>query len=142
MKTIRELVTCCSDEANYDFLGGRDLDELMIKIQCHAEVIKLISSGNLCGFISFYCNNFEQGFSFINMLCVDPNSRGKGVAEQLIKMSLEVSKSKGFPSCRLEVSDINYPALNLYRKNGFNKIMVLPTSNLILERKLSSGVKR
>ena len=52
-------------------------------------------------------------------VAVLPNYRRKGIAKQLVEEMLRLSVEKGCKYCELEVNTENEPAINLYKKCGF-----------------------
>ena len=54
----------------------------------------------------------------------DKNYRGKGVATALIEELIKRLKSANIDKILLEVRETNIPAINLYKKFGFNAISV------------------
>ena len=53
---------------------------------------------------------------FTHLLAVDPDSRGKGYASQILQYALEYGKE----NIRLEVLSENTPAKALYERAGFD----------------------
>ena len=52
-------------------------------------------------------------------IAVLPEYRRQGIAKQLIEEMLRLSAEKGCKYCELEVNTENEPAINLYKKCGF-----------------------
>lgn len=61
----------------------------------------------------------------IETLNVDPMFQGKGIAKRLLIAAEEEMHPLGIKKIRLEVSTTNHPALNLYEKMGYEKILFL-----------------
>ncbi len=57
----------------------------------------------------------------VRLLAVQPEARGKGVAQLLLKTSLEYAKSKGAGSLYLHSSDLMQKAIDLYQWLGFKR---------------------
>ncbi|MCB1141412.1 MAG: GNAT family N-acetyltransferase/peptidase C39 family protein [Leptospiraceae bacterium] len=70
---------------------------------------------------------FNSGTSSARLysIAVQPQSRGKGIAERLIRKIEETSLEKDFIYLRLEVRKDNLPAQNLYQKLGYKKIEIV-----------------
>lgn len=70
--------------------------------------------------LSISFKGFEKK-SVISSIAIDKNYRGKGLAEKLLKASIEEMKLNKISSILLYVNVNNLPALNLYEKIGFQK---------------------
>lgn len=57
-------------------------------------------------------------------IAVLPQYRRQGIATGLINMMLPFVKEKGCTRCELEVNTENMPAIELYKKCGFDKVGV------------------
>ncbi|HRQ24213.1 MAG TPA: GNAT family N-acetyltransferase [Anaerolineales bacterium] len=60
-----------------------------------------------------------NGFTYIDDLIVNPEFRGLGVGQALMREAIEWSKTKRFPGIMLETQDDNVPACQLYQKCGY-----------------------
>lgn len=61
-------------------------------------------------------------FLYLDDLCIDENTRGKGVGHSLLKASEELAKALGYPSLQLRVWELNENAIAFYEKNGFEPL--------------------
>lgn len=59
---------------------------------------------------------------YLDQLGVDVRYAKKGIASFMLARAKEIAKASGAAYLRLFVVDINEPAINLYRKNGFTKV--------------------
>ncbi len=75
----------------------------------------------LIGVVAF---TLSLDFADIESVVTKLEFRRKGVADLLIKSALESIKQQNLSSVLLEVRAGNLPAINLYLKQGFNKISV------------------
>ncbi|MFC4991186.1 GNAT family N-acetyltransferase [Rubritalea tangerina] len=91
------------------------------KLCSNANVYMAVHGSRDIGMIAFYVNNEIKGeaFSFISTVCVTPESRGGGVAQELMQKAYEHSVAVGCKSILLEVSEKNDRAVKLYKKSGF-----------------------
>lgn len=64
-------------------------------------------------------NNVSAGH--VLTIDVEPTHRRKGVGVKLLKEIEKIFKTKGVKVCCLEAREDNVPALNLYRKLGYEK---------------------
>ena len=62
----------------------------------------------------------------IYSICVDPASRGRGLAEQLIRAGEDAVRSAGSAYVRLEVRRDNETAIRLYRRLGYRVFDAIP----------------
>lgn len=61
-------------------------------------------------------------YNYISVVCVKPEYRRMGLAQNMLRAALEFGKSKGYEKAMLEVVPENEKALNLYIKEGFKKM--------------------
>lgn len=80
--------------------------------------LKAVVDGNLAGFIAGDPHQ-GQGVGWIAILGVLPEYRRQGIAEKLLE---ECERWLSFPQIRLSVRATNEPAINLYRKAGYQKV--------------------
>ena len=82
----------------------------------HSVVLGCIHEGNLAGFINLFevCGEAE-----LNRIAVLKQYRNQGIAAFLIEQSFEFLKSKDCYRVVLEVRSLNKPAIELYKKYGF-----------------------
>jgi ribosomal-protein-alanine N-acetyltransferase len=84
------------------------------------------NKGKIAGYCIYYpkptisSRGFEKQ-SVISSIAIDKNYRGKGLAEELLKESIEEMKLNKISSILLYVNVNNLPALKLYEKIGFQK---------------------
>jgi len=90
-----------------------------------------LSSGYLCTVANF--NDKIIGYSIVSIskydaqilnLCVDKDSRRLGFGEKIMDLLIEDIKSRGLNEIYLEVRSSNKQAISLYKKKGFEQIVV------------------
>lgn len=59
---------------------------------------------------------------YLDRFAVNVDYLNRGIGSIMIKYAIGLTKQKGCKYLRLFVVDINKPAINLYLKNGFNKV--------------------
>jgi len=59
---------------------------------------------------------------YIHVLAVYSEFRGKGIAGTLISHGLKHAENEGFAKCSLYVMAGNIPAIELYKKRGFEVV--------------------
>lgn len=80
----------------------------------------LHENDKFAGFVSYKLENQKKEGS-IELLAIDSDFRGKGYGKNLLVHSLEELDNKNINSIDICVLKNNIPALNLYKKIGFNK---------------------
>ena len=63
-------------------------------------------------------------YAYLGFMYVVPQHRGRGVNRLIIEALQQWAKKKGITETRLEVYDLNEPAIKAYEKVGFAKYMV------------------
>lgn len=96
-----------------------EISEYLQKLSTKAELYVSEVKGNCAGFVFFYCNDPKKFFSYISLLMVAPECRGRGVGAELVRQVIATTESRGFSKCRLEVRKDNFSAIRLYRDLGF-----------------------
>jgi ribosomal protein S18 acetylase RimI-like enzyme len=118
---IRNLLAMWSDgPVGQMGLANFDLDSYVEKLLSNAVVLVHIEESSIRGIIAFYCNNPNREFAFITQLCVDPQSRRRGIAKSLVLQSITCASLRGFREMRLEVNENNAAAVKLYASLGFS----------------------
>ena len=62
----------------------------------------------------------EGSYLVLHTLAVDPESRRKGLADEIIRFCTDKAKEGGYQAIRLDIVPGNIPAEHLYKKNGFS----------------------
>ncbi len=60
---------------------------------------------------------------YLGRVGVNVKFLGRGIGKLVLKHALEIAKRRNVKFLRLLVSDVNKPAINLYRKNGFTQVV-------------------
>jgi ribosomal-protein-alanine N-acetyltransferase len=71
-------------------------------------------------------------------IAVDPATRGRGIAGELLRRALDYLRGRGAGVVRLEVRPDNEPALRLYRRHGFEPVGAMEDTRgpwLVMERR-------
>lgn len=95
-----------------------NLKDFIIKISKKAEIIYYRDNGNnLVGLLVLYCNNEKDRISYISLVGVLKEYRGKGIARTMLNQAIAYAKEKKFEI--LGIHSNNPIAINLYRNLGF-----------------------
>lgn len=96
--------------------------EYFDKLGEYAELVTHQYRGQLLGYIFFYCNDTQKRYSYISLIGTVVAARGTGVGHALLNYVLEITKTRGFAGCRLEVRKDNERARKFYKRAGFVEI--------------------
>lgn len=88
------------------------------KLCSQAERQEAWAGADLVGLIACYCNQPEAG-AYISNVSLLPAWRGRGVADELLRRSLQLARERGLRSVALHLHPDNLPAQTLYRRHGF-----------------------
>ncbi len=72
--------------------------------------------------VGFLVVRVEDGSPHVGPIGVHPDFRGKGIARALLAKGMEAIRKQGFRKVALEMDILNTPAMNLYKKFGFQSI--------------------
>lgn len=61
----------------------------------------------------------EEQVNVIHLLMVRPCMKGKGIGSALVKFALDTARQQGCAAVRLDTGEQNVPAVELYKKLGF-----------------------
>ena len=86
----------------------------------------------LIGMVAMYLN--EQKNGYITNVSVYDEYGGKGIAKQIFVNLMEYAKANNISEIKLEVSEINIPAINLYKNFGFESIEEKNNQIIMLKR--------
>jgi ribosomal protein S18 acetylase RimI-like enzyme len=99
-----------------------NIDEYVKKISEKAVIITICNCGNLQGFIAYYDNDNKKETAYLTMIAIEPDNQGMGYGKNLLNLSINNLKYKGFKKYKLEVLKNNIKANVLYEELGFRII--------------------
>lgn len=102
----------------YEKLYKEWIDKSISKDLAFEIIVKKIED-KIVGFTTLAKKSDE--LADISLVAVDSNYRGKGIALELIKKSIEVAKQKNFKKIQVVTQLDNEPANKLYLKAGFKE---------------------
>ena len=72
----------------------KDLESYANKLINNAKNYYIASSdnGDLIGFISFYCNNYNSKIAYLTQIAINKNFRKKGIGKKLLNLCIEKCK--------------------------------------------------
>lgn len=85
----------------------------------YAHYFCAIDDGRVCGIASMYA---VAGDGQIMNIAVLPSHRRRHIANNLLKLLIDVASEKGCETLTLEVSEDNFGAISLYKSCGFEII--------------------
>lgn len=118
----KEQIVDFLESVNYDFnpplTEKVNLSEYVEKILSSAHLIYRLSSENkLIGLVVLYCNNIVDLKSYIALVAVRKDYRGKGLAKDMMKEAIEIVKNNKYLT--LGIHSNNEIAISLYMNLGF-----------------------
>lgn len=100
----------------------RDGHHIFLEKLCtYAEFIAACNDTDIMGYAAMYANDNINCVAYISLLAVHPKFQRKHIGKLLIEACIEVAKSKGMHSIKLEVKHNNTNAINFYKRCGFNE---------------------
>jgi len=118
LRDIAGHLSACQGDFTPPLSETVDIEAYAQKLSDKATTFEAWSRGNLVGLLAAYFNR-DTAEAYISNVSVDGGFRGLGLAKTLIGQCLEEAALAGLVSARLEVSELNRPARNLYGRLGF-----------------------
>ena len=89
----------------------------------------LENDGKLVGYINGYIVEntdiyYKEPVAYLDCLCIDKSVRKQGLGKKLIDEFTSIVKQKGVKYIKLNAFENNIPAMNLYKKEGFEEYSV------------------
>lgn len=69
--------------------------------------------------IEWTCPASPEDVMVIHLLCVPPSMAGRGIGSAIVRELIELARTEGYKTVRLDTGGQNIPAASLYRKLGF-----------------------
>ena len=115
----QHLLTC--DESFPNRLSSRvDIPSYASKLAEKAIRFEAWDDEALVGLIACY-NNTENRSVYITSVSTLENYHGKGIAQELLNQVIQHTNTLQYKKIELEVHAVNYKAIALYTKNGFEE---------------------
>ena len=130
-KSIASLIRVEHARPGARFLENVDLEAYLAKLDAQAEFVAHSVAGECRAFVAYYCNDSRKKQAYITLVLVDQRHRRLGLGRALVACVLDISKRRGFTSCRLEVQKYNQPAHDMYLSMGFRPIEERPDKHLL-----------
>ncbi len=105
-----------------DAFNKRQFSYLMHK--ANGEFLIVLKDDKVIGYLIILLRK-NSSYARIYSLAVDPNMRGKGIAKELLKQAEIFSIKNRAIGIKLEVSENNLSAINLYKKNEYKSYNIL-----------------
>ncbi len=96
-----------------------------------AVIFEAWSEDTLVGLVAAYFNDFDSETGYITSVSVNSTYFGKGIASELLNLTIDYAKQHNFKTIILEVEKANERAVNLYRKFEFQKFEDKPAAILM-----------
>jgi len=116
---IQDLLNEISDEFIPPLKETVDIEAYSTKMVNNANILSIIDCGRLAGFMAVYCNDPNKETGYGTMLAISNSHRNYGIGPQLIKMTVDYLKKRGFKKFSLEIYKTNPRVILLYKRLGF-----------------------
>jgi ribosomal protein S18 acetylase RimI-like enzyme len=102
-----------------------DLEKYAEKLFNKSSIITAYNMNNLVGLICYYSNETRNKIGYLSLVHISKSHRGKGIYGNLFCKMITNLKNLEFIQLRLEVSNQNNHAQDIYRNDGFanNKVL-------------------
>lgn len=97
-----------------------DLHEYASKLADAATISAIFDANQIIGVVALYCNDPNHEYSYIPLVAVLPEMRGRKLSKSLMASAISIAKENGFKT--LGIHTENPAALHLYLKLGFRVI--------------------
>ena len=126
------------DKIFFPTLSSRidDLKNYSKKLYDNAITIKAVSNNEILGFASFYCNDMNNHIAYLSQIAVKQEARGRGIGQMLLDEVIKTCITNGMRELNLEVYIENINAMNLYKKNGFEKLRCATEASIYMNKKI------
>ena len=90
-------------------------------------VFVAVADGRAVGFVAVAVNAFHEGMGVVDIIAVDPAYQGRGIARQLMDLSVEHMRAEGMDIAAVETGgDAGHgPARALYESLGYTALPVV-----------------
>lgn len=116
---LLELIKSSDFEFNPSLSSRVNLHDYAKKLHDNGSLFEAYIDGKLVALVAMYANDNVTKKAYITYVYCKKEYRKLGIANQLIKNAFEKLKENNFKSVSLEVTTDNIPAVNLYKKFGF-----------------------
>lgn len=95
------------------------IDEYAEKLISTANVIVEKDNGKIIGMVAGYIDNSIEEISYISIVAVQKEYRGKSIAKKLLQKYIDECKEKNLKGIHLYTHKTNITALTMYKNFGF-----------------------
>lgn len=95
------------------------IDEYAEKLISTANVIVEKDNGKIIGIVAGYIDNSIEEISYISIVAVQKEYRGKSIAKKLLQKYIDECKEKNLKGVHLYTHKTNITALTMYKNFGF-----------------------
>ena len=128
---LRKTEACLDKNLKSDSYLSDDYKERQLKYISSRKKIYLVLEldGKLVGYVNGYVVEntdiyYKGQIAYLDCLCVDKSVRKQGLGKKLIDEFTKVVKKKGVKYIKLNAFENNIPAVNLYKKEGFEEYSI------------------
>ena len=102
----------------------QDLEQYANKLIEKATLCAVIEEGEIFSLVAGYTENVIENKAYISIVASRTEAQGKGYASKLIRDFIDICKDKDLDAVHLYTDRCNTKALEMYRKIGFQKLML------------------
>ncbi|WP_160329738.1 GNAT family N-acetyltransferase [Microterricola viridarii] len=106
----------------HDAAGRAASGSLLVAVDEHDTIL---GTSSVLRADAAYARRANPGEAEVRLLAVDPEARGAGIGEALMRASLEVALEWGATALVLDTGDLNLAAQRLYERLGFEREAVI-----------------
>ena len=128
---LRKTEACLDKNLKNDSYLSDVYKERQLKYIASRKKIYLVleNDGKLVGYINGYIVEntdiyYKEPVAYLDCLCIDKSVRKQGLGKKLIDEFTSIVKQKGVKYIKLNAFENNIPAMNLYKKEGFEEYSV------------------
>lgn len=137
-KNIYQAISMLENELNPSLRKqGIQIEEYAKKLSALGKSwIVLDEEKNICGIISAYLNDKTKRKAYVSFIAIKAQYRGMHLAQKLLKIVENESRTKGIETIELEVWKNNINAINFYKAQGFNILRELNNKSFLMGKQL------
>ncbi len=119
LEQIENFLTCVDCDFPMPLHEKVNLSSFSLKLYKNADIFVEIDNDEIIGMVAGYIKNAEDNVSYISIVAIKRDYRGKSIATKLLKEYFHECKLLNINKIHLYTSKTNINAILLYKKIGF-----------------------